>query len=362
MSEVSADGATSGATVLGISVVDDQIASIVRDGQGNVLASNFVDLPESAPKAVESAIIELVGSVPIDVDQIGIAVSRDDVRSHLASTLSPSTTGRSWYDKVVVTDYPSALAEIACAHATRGGMVAVVDLGRDAAPSAGTTLAIVDTTSGAVLSTSKFTAGQLAPVTDPAGAERLATTVNKLPNGRNISSLIVVGAGAALPGIAPAFEYAAQRPVTVAESPVLAPAVGAADAAAVASSTGPVPVTSPSTGRRWWFVGAAIGAAVFLGAVGLTMAIAESTSAEPEPPVTVTATPPTQTVTADAVTVTETEVSVRESTTTVTSRPSTVTRTSTSTVTESAPADETVTETTTVISTTTVTARAEAAR
>ncbi|WP_168701647.1 hypothetical protein [Gordonia paraffinivorans] len=343
MTQDPASGGLPGSVVLGISVVDDQIASVVRDADGHILASNLVDLPDSSAPAVEAAIVELVESVPVVVDQIGVSVSREDVRKHLAQVFGSDTAADSWYSRVVVTGYASALAEIACTHATRGGVVAVVDLDRDAAPAAGTTVATVDTTSGAVLGTADFTTHRLAPVTDPDGASGLATAVAKLPRGRDITSIIVVGPGAEMPGIAPAFEYAAQRPVTVADNPPLASAIGAADAALVALSA---PAAGPrvSTGRRWWFVGAAIGAAVFLGAVGLTLILAAEGDT-PEPvPVTVTETPAAVTVTADAKTVTQTETETeRARTTTVTSTPRPVTRTTT--VTEEIPGPFTITET-----------------
>lgn len=345
MSEVPANGPMPGFVVLGISVVDDQISSVVRDADGHVLASNLVDLPDASAAGAEAAILELVDSVPVEVDRIGISASRADVRDHLARAFAPGAgTGPSWTEKVVVTGYAAALAEIACTHATRGGVVAVVDLDRDAAPAAGTTLATVDTSSGAVLGTTDFAPGEIASVTDPDAATRLATAVTRLPRGRDITSVIVVGPGAQLPGIAPAFEYAAQRPVTVADNPALASALGAADAAVVAAAAPPV-APRTSTGRRWWFVGAAIGAAVFLAAVGMTLILtAESTVAEPAP-VTVTETPAAVTSTEEAtVTETATETSVR--TTTVTSTPRPVTRTET--VTESAPETYTVTETETV--------------
>lgn len=345
MSEVPGNGPMPGFVVLGISVVDDQISSVVRDADGHILASNLVDLPDASAAGAEAAIVELVDSVPVEVDRIGISASRADVRDHLARVFAAGAgTGPSWSGKVVVTGYAAALAEIACTHSTRGGVVAVVDLDRDAAPAAGTTLATVDTSSGAVLGTTDFALGEIASVTDPDAATRLATAVTRLPRGRDITSVIVVGPGAQLPGIAPAFEYAAQRPVTVADNPALASALGAADAAVVAAAAPPV-APRTSTGRRWWFVGAAIGAAVFLAAVGMTLILtAESTVAEPAP-VTVTETPAAVTSTEEAtVTETATETSVR--TTTVTSTPRPVTRTET--VTESAPETYTVTETETV--------------
>ncbi|OUC79970.1 hypothetical protein [Gordonia lacunae] len=345
MSEVPGNGPMPGFVVLGISVVDDQISSVVRDADGHILASNLVDLPDASAAGAEAAIVELVDSVPVEVDRIGISASRADVRDHLARVFAPGAgTGPSWSGKVVVTGYAAALAEIACTHSPRGGVVAVVDLDRNAAPAAGTTLATVDTASGAVLGTADFTPGQVASVTDPDAASQLATAVTRLPRGRDVTSVIVVGPGAQLPGIAPAFEYASQRPVTVADNPSLASALGAADAAVVAPA-GPAVAARTSTGRRWWFVGAAIGAAVFLGAVGITLILtAESTIAEPAP-VTVTETPAAVTSTEQAtVTETETETSVR--TTTVTRTPRPVTRTET--VTESAPETYTVTETETV--------------
>ncbi|MHC3004689.1 hypothetical protein [Gordonia sp. GN26] len=345
MTQDPASGGLPGSVVLGISVVDDQIASVVRDADGHILASNLVDLPDSSAPAVEAAIVELVESVPVVVDQIGVSVSREGVRKHLVQVFAAGTAADSWYGRVVVTGYASALAEIACTQASRGGVVAVVDLDRDAAPAAGTTVATVDTTSGAVLGTADFTTHRLAPVTDPEGASGLATAVAKLPRGRDITSIIVVGPGAEMPGIAPAFEYAAQRPVTVAENPPLASAIGAADAALAALSA-PAAAPRVSTGRRWWFVGAAIGAAVFLGAVGLTLLLAAEGDT-PEPvPVTVTETPAAVTVTADAKTVTQTQTRTeteRARTTTVTSAPRPVTRTTT--VTEEIPGPFTITET-----------------
>ncbi|VFA88464.1 Uncharacterised protein [Gordonia paraffinivorans] len=341
-------GGLPGSVVLGISVVDDQIASVVRDADGHVLASNLVDLPDSTAQGAEAAIVELVESVPVVVDRIGVSVSREEVRAHLARAFAPATPGApEWAANVTVTGHASALAEIACTHATRGGVVAVVDLDRDAAPAAGTTLATVDTTTGAVLGTADFTAGQLGPVTDPDGASRLADAIGGLPRGREISSIVVSGPGAEVPGIAPAIEYAAQRPVTVADNPALTSALGAADAAAIALGAPEPAPHRASTGRRWWFVGAAIGAAVFLGAVGLTLIVAAERDTPEPAPVTVTRTPSAVTVTADAKTVTETrtEVETRERTTTVTSTPRPVTRTTT--VTESEEPVATVTETTT---------------
>ncbi len=346
MTQGPASGGPSASVVLGISVVDDQIASVVRDADGNILASNLVDLPDPSAQGAEAAIVELVESVPVVVDRIGVSVSREDVRRHLAQAFAPSSPGTpEWADRVTVTDYSAALTEMACTHATRGGVVAVVDLDRDAAPAAGTTLATVDTASGAVLGTTRFEPGQVYPVPDPDGASRLAAAIGKLPRGGEISSIVVAGPGAEVPGIAPAIEYASQRPVTVVDNPSLASALGAADAAAALETPGPT--QRVSTGRRWWFVGAAIGAAVFLGAVGLTLIVAAERDTPEPAPVTVTRTPAAVTVTADAKTVTETrtEVETRERTTTVTSTPRPVTRTTT--VTESEEPVATVTETTT---------------
>ncbi|MBD0863677.1 hypothetical protein IA539_21105 [Gordonia sp. zg691] len=348
MSEGPMSAAVSGFVVLGISVVDDQITSVVRDADGHVLASNLVDLPDSSAAGAEAAIIELVNSVPVEVDRIGISASREDLRKHLVQAFGPRTAaGEPWYDKVLVTGYASALAEIACVHSTRGGVVAVVDLDRNAAPAAGTTLATIDTATGSVLGTADFTSGQLAPVTDPEGASQLATAVTKLPRGRDVTSVIVVGPGAQLPGIAPAFEYAAQRPVTVADNPSLASAVGAADAAVVALAAPAAGARGASTGKRWWFVGAAIGAAVFLGAIGITLILAAEPDVPEAAPVTVTETPAAVTRTEEA-TVTETETRTDIRTTTVTSTPRPVTRTTT--VTEPPPVTLTVTETETVFS------------
>ena len=113
-------------TVLGISVVDDQIASVVRDGDGRVVASNLVDMPDSATSSqVESAIEELVTSVPMDFQHIGLAVADDSLREHLNSAFAPTAGTPDWHSKIGVTDFPTALAEVARAQATRPGVVAV---------------------------------------------------------------------------------------------------------------------------------------------------------------------------------------------------------------------------------------------
>lgn len=88
MTQEPAGGGLPGSVVLGISVVDDQIASVVRDADGHILASNLVDLPDPSAPAVETAIVELVESVPVVVDQIGVSVSREDVRKHLAQVFA----------------------------------------------------------------------------------------------------------------------------------------------------------------------------------------------------------------------------------------------------------------------------------
>lgn len=332
-------------TALGISVVDDQISSVVRAGDGTVLASNLVDLAETTADQVTAAIEELVASVPMDIDQIGIAVADDALRTHLSSAFTPGPASADWYSKLEISDFPTALVEVARAQATRDGVVAVVDLDRAAAPSIGPSAVTVDVATGRLIGTSVFGRDDAVPVTEADGASALADTVTTMPGGERLTSVLCTGPGAEIPGVAPAFEYAVQRPVTIADQPTLAPALGAAELAGIAEApTTLTRVASSSTGRRWWFIGAAIGAAIVLGAIAITAVLAAEKGVTESSTVTttVTATPSTRTVVRTEAAETVTETATRTTTVTSTGRPVTRTRT----VTETAePATTTVTET-----------------
>ncbi|MET9200678.1 hypothetical protein [Gordonia sp. NPDC003585] len=339
-------------TVLGISVVDDQIASVVRDGDGRVVASNLVDLPDSATSSqVESAIEELVTSVPMDFQHIGLAVADDSLREHLNSAFAPTAGTPDWHSKIGVTDFPTALAEVARAQATRPGVVAVVDLGTNAAPSVGATTVTVDVATGRLVGVGQFDRGECGPVTEHEGASALADAITEMPGGDKLTSVICTGPGAETPGVAPAFEYAVQRPVTIADQPSLASAISSAELARVAEAPTMLTRSAPaSSGKRWWFIGAAIGAAIVLGALAITAVLAADGELRETSPSTITSTVttpgPGRTVTKTEAADTVVETETRTVTQTTTPRPVTRTRT----ITETPPA-ETTTETETVTET-----------
>ncbi|GAC67455.1 hypothetical protein [Gordonia soli] len=343
-------------TALGVSVIEDQIASVVRGADGQVLASNLVDLRDGRPQTVVDAIDELATSVPYHVETIGIACARPSIQAHLTSALSFGPGSPDWHRRVFVTDLPAALAEVARTEATRGGVVALVDLGRDGAPSPGLSIVTVDTATGEVLGTSEFADGTPGAVTDPSGATALADAIHSTPGSDSVNTAIVTGAGAELPGVAPALEYALGRPVRVANQPSLAPAVGSA---VVAQTPPPEPVgvvgPSSTVSRRWWMIGGAVAAALLLGAIAVTAVYATvSTRQDSAVPSVVTTTvteqPSRATVTRTAEPVTETvtesesarprETVTRESTVTRTRPGTTVTLTETETVYPSGAASE----------------------
>ncbi|WP_237421588.1 hypothetical protein [Gordonia sp. SID5947] len=341
-------GSTSTGSVLGISVIEDHIVSVVRGAEGEIVASNLVDLADPSAQSAETAIHELVDSVPYEIDRIGIACARPATQSYLQANLSPDTSRPGWYDKVAVTDVPAALAEVARGAAGVRGIIAVVDLDRTAVPSPGSSVVTLDAATGEVLGTAEFAYGSPGPVTDPAHATAVAEAVISAPGGSSVSSVLCTGPGADVPGAVSALGYALARPVAAAEQPALAPAVGAAILA-----LRPGAVTRGSSNRRWWLIGAAMAGALVLGAIAASAVFAGVDAAEEEAPptTTVTAAPSTVTVTSTAQPQTETETAVE--TTTVTRDRQTVTRTTTAT--ESASDPTTVTETETETETTTKT-------
>ncbi|MFT4042947.1 MAG: hypothetical protein QM673_07285 [Gordonia sp. (in: high G+C Gram-positive bacteria)] len=362
---------TSGTTgtdlvVLGVSVVGDEIASVVRRAGAAaagdaIIASNIVDLPDASPAAAAAAIRELVESVPFTVDETTIVCAEPGTREHLASVLRPHPNSPLWLATVEITDFSAAMAAVARTRPS-DAVTAVVNLDRHGAPALGTCVALIDQTTGEVLGTASNpgasnpgadSAASTAPVTDPQGAAAVAAMVARTTGGTAVAAVICTGAGAQLPGIVPALEYAMERPVSVAELPALALAAGAAAPTPMATLV-PVPARPRNlTGLRWWALGGVIGLAVVLGAIALTAMFAGSRAAAPS---TVAPSTETVTVTRAPVTVmrsprtriqiqTQTVTEAKVETTTVT--PPTVTRTEEATVTETAAETDTVTETTT---------------
>ncbi len=348
----SPSNSASGSAVLGISVVEDQIASVVRGPGGEIIASNLVDLPDPSAQGAETAIGELVGSVPYEIDRIGIACARPATQNYLQTRLAPGPSHPAWHSKVAVTDLPSALAEVATNELGGRGIVAVLDLDRSAVPSPGSSVVTLDSATGEVLGTAEFAFGTPGPVTDPTHARVVADAVTSAPGGASVTAVVCTGPGAEVPGVASAMEYALARPVVIAAQPALASAAGAAVIA-----LRPTPAPHGSSNRRWWVIGAAIAAALLVGAIAASAVFAgvEADQQAEIPTSTVTAPPSTITRTTEADPVTET----RQVTATVTQDRQTVTRTTTATETQTetaaATATETQTETQTETETVTVT-------
>ena len=100
-------------SVLGLTVTDEAIISVVRGPAGDIVASNIVDLVDSTPQDAFDAITELVDSVPLAVDAIGIAASRQSTGGYLAERFAPGASAPMWSPKVRMVDFPVALAEVA---------------------------------------------------------------------------------------------------------------------------------------------------------------------------------------------------------------------------------------------------------
>lgn len=358
-----------GSVTLGVSVVGDEIASVViRPGAGGdeIAASNLVDLPDYLPESAAAAITELVESVPFEVDHLIVSCSRPSTRNYLAQAFTPGPSTPSWYQITSVDDIAGAMLAVARSSPRGAGVSAVVNLARTGEPADGVCVALVDNTTGRLLDTRDNSTLQGIAVTDPRGADEVARLILDADGGSRLGAVVCTGSGAELPGVAPALEYAVTRPVMIADMPALALAVGAA---ATPARTTAIPAGEPggsafaaaptraprdATGLRWWALGAVIGVAVLLGAIGLTALHASGDDAAATPDsapttVTVTDTPQRATVTREGEVATETATETRREVRTTTVRPPTVTRT------VQAPAvTETETETTTEIRTTTV--------
>ncbi len=220
------------AQVLGIAVVDRQVASVIHDADGSLLASNLIELDLESPGSVEEALHELMGSIPYDVDSIGLACADSALTESMMQRLAPGPGRPDWYNRITVTDVAPALAQVAVTEGTSGGMVALVNLDESSAPTPGLSIVTVDSATGAVKARSHFDQAhshdEPSAVVDPVGANTVAGAIASMPGGDAVTSVICTGPGASIPGVAPAFEYAMQRPVQIAQQPVYAIASGAA--------------------------------------------------------------------------------------------------------------------------------------
>ncbi|NMO02697.1 hypothetical protein HH308_15905 [Gordonia sp. TBRC 11910] len=344
--------------VLGIAVVDRQIASVVHDADGALLASNLVELDVESPSAVEAAINDLVDSVPYDIDSIGLACADPTLTETLSQRFVLSPGRPAWYESVTVTDIAPALAQVGVTESRRPGTVAIVNLDENSAPAPGTSIVTVDTTTGIITAGTDFDAGHRADepsaVVDPAGANTVADAIAAMPGGDAVTSVICTGPGAALPGVAPAFEYAMQRPVQIASQPLYAIASGAASMSTRLPVLGAAadPDYDRANRRRWAMIIAAVAGAFFVATIaGVAVLFGTGTAQRVVEGPTLSVT--TETVTPPAQTVTTTVVQQGDETTrvrTVTPPARTVTRTvrpdgPTPTVTVSETATVTVTET-----------------
>ncbi|PXW35618.1 UNVERIFIED_CONTAM: hypothetical protein DES50_101564 [Williamsia faeni] len=263
--------------VLGISVTDLEIASVVADSDtGEVLARNFVELPSSSPDHVFDAIYQLVQSAPIVPSAITIACADSATTLAIGGIINSgqlpaepgvAPTTPDWFARTTVVGSPVAYAEIAAVLFGARGVVLVADLDRSGALFPGQSVALVDTDTRVVVGASEISGvGVRPPVTEPDGAQLLADAVGVIGNPTGaLQGIAVLGPGAAIPGVAPSLEYALQLPVQVTEDGQYAAAYGAAR---VAASTTVV----RGNNSRWVLLSAAAAAALLV-AIGVVAAV-----------------------------------------------------------------------------------------
>ncbi|MGJ0118208.1 hypothetical protein ACQ7HM_03275 [Williamsia sp. MIQD14] len=334
------------AQVLGVSVTDLQIASVVMEvSTGNVLARNVVDLADDAPESVFDAISQLVETAPFEVESITVACARRSMQVALHNTITGGTAGApDWYGRTTITDTPFAFANVAAAQSDQRGVVVVIDLAENAIPFNELSIAAVDTESSSVVGAVQLPAGgEREPVTEPTGAATVAAAFDLLPStdaGRR--GVFVVGPGASLTGVGPALEYETQLPVQIADEPTFSAAHGAA---LHGRSRG-----GGAAGRnRWLILGAAAAAAAVLAAVVVAVVLLSGGDDSPTPAVvsetvsapTTTSSTPSTTSRRPSTTTTTAEAPVEQvpetteqappprDTVTVTQPPRTITRTTT---------------------------------
>lgn len=270
--------------VLGISVTDLEIASVVADSDtGEVLARNFVELPAKAPLDVFDAIYQLVQSAPILPSAITVACADSAITQavgdiinsgRLPAELMPEPTepgvppsAPDWFAQTTVVASPVAYAEIASVIFGARGVVLVADLDRSGALFPGQSVALVDTNTRVVVGASEISGfGARPPVTEPDGAQLLADAVGVVDNPAGaLQGIAVLGPGAAILGVAPSLEYALQLPVQVTDDGQYAAAYGAAMVAASMAGRS-------ANNSRWVLLSAAVAAALLV-AVGVITAV-----------------------------------------------------------------------------------------
>jgi hypothetical protein len=270
--------------VLGISVTDLEIASVVADSDtGEVLARNFVELPAKAPLDVFDAIYQLVQSAPILPSAITVACADSAITQavgdiidsgRLPAELMPEPTepgvprsAPDWFAQTTVVASPVAYAEIASVIFGARGVVLVADLDRSGALFPGQSVALIDTNTRVVVGASEISGvGARPPVTEPDGAQLLADAVGVVDNPAGaLQGIAVLGPGAAMPGVAPSLEYALQLPVQVTDDGQYAAAYGAAMVAASMAGRS-------ANNSRWVLLSAAVAAALLV-AVGVITAV-----------------------------------------------------------------------------------------
>lgn len=283
--------------VLGISVTDLEIASVVADsGTGEVLARNFVELSNSSPDHVFDAIYQLVQSAPVlpgaitiacadsaTVAAIGEIIDSGRLPAHLlphhspaAATSDGAPSTPDWFARTTVVGSPVAYAEIAAAIFGARGLVLVADLDRTGALFPGQSVALVDTNTRTVVGASEISGvGLRPPVTEPDGAQLVGDAIGVIPNATGgFQGIAVLGPGAVILGVAPSLEYALQLPVQVAEDGQYATAYGAAMVAAAAVGV--------SNNNRWVLLSAAAAAALFVAIGVITAVVMTSNTSEPK--------------------------------------------------------------------------------
>ncbi|GAB09741.1 hypothetical protein GOARA_046_00100 [Gordonia araii NBRC 100433] len=369
--------------VMGIAVVDRQIASVVRDDNDAVVATNTVDVADETVATVTATVNDLVGSAPFEVTQIGLVAADPALVDELRRAFEPFPSRPAWYSSLTVDALDSAMVELARtdpALRTAGGQVALVNLDDYTAPTAGIPIIAVDPHSGVITGRTEWHPdfNQPTAVIDPSGAANVAGAISSMPGSETITHVVFTGTGADVPGVHAAFEGALGRPVVVAAQPRYAIAGAAASlarggavapvgapAAFAASPSAPyggsdeyttavvnpaahdsptvVATADRANRRRWWLIGGTA-AAGFLILAGAIAAVLFSTGTAQRVVGVTTVSVSTETRTA-TVTRTETRSDTTVRTTTVTPPTRTVTKTTTrppSTITETE--TETVTE------------------
>lgn len=270
--------------VLGISITDLEIASVVADaGTGEVLARNFVELTGPGPGLAFDAIYQLVESAPITASAITIACSDSGIQLAIADIITagvvpdfllppnPEASGAApkpdWFSRTAIVGVPVAFAEVAARQSGSRGVVVVADLDPFGALFPGQSVALVDTETRSVVGASASSPlGDRLPVTEPDGAQTIADAISVIPGSTGGTfGVLVVGPGAQIPGVAPSLEYGLQLPVQIADDAQYATARGAAMVAAAA-------IRGSGDNTRWVLLSAAAGAALLL-AVGVIVAV-----------------------------------------------------------------------------------------